>query len=42
MVDRLRDPRGVGNERSRPQDRNHEQDDGDVVDAGLTTIERTR
>ena len=42
MVDRLRDPGCVSGERHRPQDRDHEQDDGDVVDAGLAAIGRSR
>ena len=35
MVDRLRDAGGVGDERHGPQDHRHEQEDADVVDAGL-------
>ena len=41
MVDRLRDPRGVGGERHRPQDHRHEQQDADVVDAGLAANRRS-
>ena len=35
VVDRLWDTRGVGDERHGPQDHRHEQEDADVVDAGL-------
>ena len=41
MVDRLRDPRGVGGEGHRPQDHRHEQEDADVVDAGLAANRRS-
>src|SRR5215207_8477292 len=42
MVDRLRDPRAVGDERRRPQDPHHEQENGDIVDAGLAAMRRSR
>ena len=41
VVDRLRDPRGVGDESHRPQDHRHEQEDADVVDAGLAANRRS-
>jgi len=41
MVDRLRDLRGVGDEGHRPQDHRHEQEDADVVDAGLAANRRS-
>jgi hypothetical protein len=41
MVDRLRDPGAVGGKPRRPQDHDHEQQDGDVVDAGLAAIGRS-
>ena len=41
VVDRLRDARAVGDERHGPQDHRHEQEDADVVDAGLAAIRRS-
>jgi hypothetical protein len=41
MVDRRRDPRAVGDQRHRPQDHRHEEEDADVVDARLASIRRS-
>jgi hypothetical protein len=41
MVDRRRDPRAVGDQRHRPQDHRHEEEDADVIDARLASIRRS-
>ena len=41
VVDGRRDPGAVGDQRHRPQDHRHEQEDADVVDARLASIRRS-
>ena len=40
-VDRPRERRAVGDERHRPQDHRHDEQDADVVDAGLAAVRRS-